>query len=321
METKTVFCKVPLITISVSAIICNIAIIIFQHRKNIINGRIRYFLFSLVAIDLIYSSFVILMIIISVTQSTSSNNTPRHKTIDATFRSLAISFIHIQLFTQTAIAVERFIAAKFPIVYRNSLSKVNRKIVIVGLWIGSLSLSTAITFPAILYDYPRVVMIICGIIYTLSMILVVTMYLLMTIQIRKGNRRITMRDQDNPGGDQSRRRERERRQERNTIVLSVTIVVTYFVLNTTLVVYASFFDEGTESTPIAARSCDTNNGIFANIAFGLAVFNRAFDPILYYYLWYRLNKRVTKHTDTDARQEEVAAVAKSNNRVIDSTAL
>ena len=118
-NTSTVLCKVPLINISISAITCNIAIaiIIFQRRKNIINTRICYFLFSLVAIDLIYSSFIILIIMMSIAQSTTPNNIQRPKRTDAPVRSLTISFTHIQLCTQTAIAVERAIADKFSLLY------------------------------------------------------------------------------------------------------------------------------------------------------------------------------------------------------------
>ena len=84
-STSTVLCKVPLINISISAITCYIAIaiIIFQRRKKIINSRIRYFLFRLVAIDLIYSSFIILIIMISIAQSTTSNNIQRPKRTDS----------------------------------------------------------------------------------------------------------------------------------------------------------------------------------------------------------------------------------------------
>ena len=290
METKTVLCRVPLIVISVTAIICNTAIIIFQSRKNIINGRIRYFLFSLVAIDLIYSAFIMLLIPMSVTQSTTSNNIQRAKSIGAVVRALGVSFTFIQMFTQAAIAVERFIAVKFPILYRNSLSKVNRKSTILGIWVVSLSLNAAFTFPAVLYGYSRVVMIAFGMIYALLMILVAAMYALITLQVRKGNRRIGMRNQDDPDEDQSGRRERASRQERDTMVLSVAIVATYFVLNTTLVVYVSFF-EGTGSMPIVARSCDTNNDIFGHVAIGLSLCNRALNPIIYFYLSYRMSKR------------------------------
>ena len=75
------------------------------------------------------------------------------------------------------------------------------------------------------------------------------------------------------------------------MIFSTAIVTTYFILNTPFIIYAFVFDTKDTSIPMFARSCNTTNGLVANIALGLAALNRFFDPLIYFYLRYRLSRQ------------------------------
>ena len=311
MEKETIYCKIPLLTISVSAIVCNFITIAIQRKKNIINGPIRHLLYSLVSIDISHS----LLIFVITLKSMTNGDSPGHKSTQSLpqviIRTLGFSFTLVQLFTQTAIAMERFIAVKFPIKYRNSLSKVNRKIAVVAIWLVSVLLGIAVTFPSMFLGYPRVNTIICSVTYITSMILVAAMYVSMALEIRHGNNRVNNGNRNNPVARARGREERARLQERDTWVLSIAIVGTYFILNTALIINTAFFEEVGETRPMVARPCNTKQDIFSNVAFGLVAFNKVFDPLLYFYAKYRMDKR--RRTQIDDARSEMPTTANVNN--------
>ena len=303
MATDTVICKSPLATVSASAIACNLVMIILHHRKKIINGGIRHFLYNLISVDMAYSTFIFTMTIKLIQQNNAEEYTNASRITQATIRCICFGLTHIQLLTQIAIAVERFVASAYPIIYRNSSSKINRKIVNVGIWLFSLLLGAAVTFPSILYGYARVIPVTCGSMYLISLILVATMYGQVTLHVIKSNERVSEgSNRNNPGESSRNRRQRAKHQERNTMIFSTAIVTTYFILNTPFIIYTFVFDTKDTSIPMFARSCNTTNGLFANVALGLAALNRFFDPLIYFYLRYRLSRRKEVRFEVNERE-------------------
>ena len=299
MANDAITCSSPLAAVTASAIACNLVMIILHHRKKIISGGIRYFLYNLVSADMAYSMVIFAMTVKLLHQNNTEEYTNASSITKAKIRCLCFSLTHIQLLTQIAIAVERFVASAYPIVYRNSSMKKNRKIVTVGIWLFSLSFGASVTFPSILYGYSRVIPIVCGCMYFISLILVATMYGLTTLQVIKGNRRVIENsNQNNPEGSRNRR-QRAKHQEHSTMIYSLAIVTTYFILNTPLTVYTFLSDTQDTSIPLFARPCATKNGLFANVALGLAALNRFFDPLLYFYLKYHLSKNNTAQVEVN----------------------
>ena len=262
--------------------------ITFAYKRQLLNGSIRYLIYNLGLVDILFSLLIFTRTTITAVKGAHGHGMP--STGHLVFRFIGFTFTAVQLTTQTAIACERFIAVKFPTAYR-SMANASRKWILVSVWLGSAAVGLVVVIPSIVLGYPRAISIFCCGVYSLAMILTAGMYLFMLKELR--DNRIKMRKTANSSTtDASKKRQAlSRAQEQEILFLAVGIVSTYFFLNTPLNVYSAFYESSSRVASLVAQPCYTTNGVFANVAIGLASLNKFFDPILYFYMRYRMTKR------------------------------
>ena len=281
------YCKIPLLTTSIAAIIGNTLMITLACKRQLLSGSIRYLIYNLGLVDSLFSLLIFTRTMITAVKGAHGHGMP--STGHLIFRFIGFTFTVVQLTTQTAIACERFIAVKFPIIYR-SMANSSRKWILVSVWLGSAAVGLAVVIPSIFLGYPRAISIFCCGVYSLAIILTTGMYLFMLKELRDNNKK--MRKTADSTTDASKKsQEATRAQEQEIFYLAVGIVSTYFFLNTPLNVYTAFYESSSRVASLVAQPCHTTNGVFANVAVGLASLNKFFDPILYFYMRYRMTKR------------------------------
>lgn len=288
MDAQFPYCKIPLLTISSAAIIGNVLMITFAVKRQLLNGSISYLIYSLGLVDILFSSLVLTRTTITAVKGAHGHGMP--STGHLIFRFIGFTFTIVQLTTQTAIGCERFVTVKFPIIYRSTLANSSRKWILLSIWIGSAAAGLAVVIPSILLGYPRAISIFCCGVYSLAMTLTAGMYLFMFKEVRDNNKRMR-KTADSTGDANKKRQEKSHIQEQEIFYLAVGIVSTYFVLNTPLNIYSAFYESSSRVASLVAQPCNTTNGVFANIAICLASLNKFCDPILYFYVRYRMTKR------------------------------
>ena len=77
-----------------------------------------------------------------------------------------------------------------------------------------------------------------------------------------------------------------KRRERNMIFLAIGIATNFILLNAPLVIYTLVFNDNRR-----VLDCQSSRGKTFNVLFALRALSKLTDPLLYFYVTYRLNKR------------------------------
>ena len=287
MDVSYHYCKIPLLTISSAAIIGNLLMIIFAFKRKLLNGSIKYIIYSLGLVDVLLSLLILVRTTIAIMQGEHGHGMSSAGHLS--FRFIGFWFTIVQLTTQTAIACERYITVKFPIIYRNTLANASRKGILLSIWLGSAAVTLAVVIPSIVLGHPRAISIFCLAIYSLAMILTAGMYIFIFQTVQDNNMKMRQMA-DSTGYASKKRQEISRVNEEELLYLTVGIISTYFILNTPLIVFSTFFDHSSRILCLVALPCDTTNGVFANVVIGLVSLNKVCDPILYFLARYRTKK-------------------------------
>ena len=261
--------------------------ITFAIKRKLLNGSIRYIIYSLGLVDVIFSLLFLVRITIAIMQGNHGHGISSAGHLS--FRFIGFLLTIVQLTTQMAIACERFIIAKSPIIYRNTLANASRKEILLSIWLGSAAVTLAVVIPSIVVGHPRAISIFCLTIYSLAMTLTAGMYIFTFKTVHDNN--MQMRKMGDSTGDASKKCQKiSQVHEEQLLYMAVRITSTYFILNTPLIVFSTFFDNSSRIVCLAALPCNTANGVFANVAIGLTSLNKVCDPILYFHTRYRTKK-------------------------------
>ena len=306
MGTKITICFWPSIIIALIALIANIVAVLL--RKKLFSGPTRIFLTNLACGNI--------ALLFSYVGPIIAGHSDKSNDIRTLALITIVGFLHNANFaTIWAITAERFVAVKYPVKFNVYFSpKRRRKIIIfswvfaflLGLIIGALATFVAsVAFPAII--------IFCTVITFLSLVAVYGYIIYVKTRRR---RRLNPTNEAIPTSVASvastRKSKEQERREMYLILLAIGITSSFTFLNAPLLIYVLIYPDGFN------LSCSTPRGILFNTGYALRALSKLTDPLLYFYVAYRL-----KQSRVSTTNAPISTVNVNNHRIsaINTTAV
>lgn len=260
------------LTIAFVAFICNIVAVIYQ--KQLFPGKIRPFL-----INLAISNIALL---VGYPTPLLFQQTKQSR-VSLFMATLIPAFFNILYFiTVWMISNDRFVAVKYPTKYNIYCSIKHRKMIIIFTW--GLSLVLAL-FIAALTSFGEIVKAFS---VTMLVFMLMTLFDIVIIYgyiIRKTAKRQHSLNESVNNRLAVGKQTYHKRRERNMVSLTVGIATNFILLNAPLVIYTIIFNDNRR-----VLDCQSSRGKAFNVLFALRALSKLTDPLLYFYVTYKLNK-------------------------------
>ena len=261
-------CGIPVGVFSVIAVFSNITMIIFVFKRD---GTKRGFYIILLCIGLINAVTSAPMTAFLFISENFLDNDMKDKTIASTF---LVSLHFFQLHLNLALAYDRYLAVSEPIEHRTAvLMKKSKRYLITGA-ACVLVISAIIAYLSANYLYLKLPIVAVGCARFITFLSLTVIYYKLVRSYKK-SQAITESFNTTSTVQTAAHRVREMN-ERHMTYKCVGITLSFVILNLPLAVASIFFPE--------TELCSTQGGIIMFTCLTLDAFNRAIDPIWYFYM-------------------------------------
>ena len=295
MGTKITICFWPSIVIALIALIANIVAVLL--RKKLFSGPTRIFLTNLACGNI--------ALLFSYVGPIIAGHSDKRNDIRTLALTTVVGFLHNANFvTIWVITAERFVAVKYPVKFNVYFSPKRRRTIIIFNWVFAFLLGLIVgplaTFVARI-AFPATI-IFCTVITLLSLVAVYGY--IIHVKTRRRRRLHPTNEANTTSVAYTRKNKERERREKYLILLAVGITSSFTFLNAPLLIYVLIYPDGFN------LSCSTPRGILFNTGYALRALSKLTDPLLYFYVAYRLKQGRVSNTN-----ERISTVHADNYRI------